>query len=144
MTQQTPAEVGPLGPGRAPVKDPMKGLRGVMAGVLILEAITIFLALTVVLKVNGGAYWTPFNWGFITALGAVHILLAFVQRFPWALPAALGVQVVGIVGGLFVHWSLSATMVVFAIVWWYVLVLRRNLLQRMSRGLLTTQHLGVE
>ena len=54
--------VGPLGPGHAPVKDPMAGLRPVMSGTLVMEAITVFLILLVVLKVDGGALWTTFNW----------------------------------------------------------------------------------
>ena len=37
------AEYGPLGPGHDPVKDPLKGLRGVMAGTLIMEFITFLL-----------------------------------------------------------------------------------------------------
>ena len=35
------AEYGPLGPGQAPANDPLKGLRGVMAGTHIMEAIVI-------------------------------------------------------------------------------------------------------
>lgn len=143
MTEET-NNYGPLGPGSTPVKDPFKGLRGVLAGVLILEAITIFLALTVILQVDGGQYWTTFNWGFIVVLGTAHVVLAFLQRFDFALPAALVLQAIGFVGGLFVHWSLSAVMFIFLLVWWYVLRLRKNLLERMKRGLLTTQHLGTK
>lgn len=142
MAEETPEQqYGPLGPGHAPVKDPMKGLNGVLAGVLGLEAITIFLALPVLLKLDGGIHWTTFNWVFVTALGVVHLVLAFLQRLRWALPVALAVQVIGIIVGFFVHWSVSLIMVIFAIVWWYVMVLRRNILERMQRGLLTTQHL---
>lgn len=143
MTDQEP-DYGPLGPGSTPAKDPLKGLRGVTAGTLILEAITIFLALTVILQVSDGIYWTPFNWGFIVVLGTLHVLLAFCQRFSWGLPAALGLQVVGLIGGFFVHWSLVAVMIIFLLVWWYLLTLRKNLLERMRRGLLVTQHLGTE
>ena len=49
MSTPGTSEVGPLGPGHEPAKDPMKGIRGVMAGTLVLEAITIWLALTVIL-----------------------------------------------------------------------------------------------
>lgn len=132
---------GPLGRGHEPTKDPMKGFNGVVAGVLILEAITIFLALTVILKIDDGELWTTFNWGYITALGVAHTVLAFLTRFKWALPVAIVLQVLLLAGGL-IHWSVFAIGVMFGVVWWFVLTLRRNMLERMERGLLTTQHLG--
>ena len=64
-------QMGPLGPGKAPVKDPMSGLTGVLAGTLIMEAITVLLILTVILKVDGGEHWTTFNWVYILSL--IHI-----------------------------------------------------------------------
>lgn len=139
-----PEAYGPLGAGHTPIKDPMKGFRGVLSGTLILEAITIFLALTVVLQIDSGAYWTPFNWGFILVLGTLHFVLAFLQRYPWALKAALGLQAVGLIGGFFVHWSLSVMMAIFILVWWYILTLRDDLQERMKRGMLVTQHLGYD
>ena len=77
-------EYGPLGPGHAPVKDPLKGLRGVMAGAMGMEATTFYLALTVILRVDGGAYWTIVNWVSITVL-ATLILLGWLQCcLPWS------------------------------------------------------------
>lgn len=134
------AEVGPLGPGHDPAKDPMKGIRGVMAGTLVLEAITIWLALTVILRVDDGAYWTTFNWVAITALGAAHLIMAFFQRMPWALPVNLVLQVL-LLAGVFIHPSVGIIAIIFIIVWWYLLHLRSTLIERMKRGLLTTQHL---
>lgn len=132
---------GPLGPGHAPAKDPLKGLRGVMSGVLVLEALTVWLSLTVILKIDGGALWTPFNIWFTVILGAVYFVMAFLQRMPRALQINLALQAVGLVGFL-VHWSLGVMIVIFIFVWWYLLALRRNLIERMRRGLLVTQHLG--
>lgn len=132
---------GPLGKGHEPAKDPMKGFNGVVSGVLILEAITIFLSLTVILKIDDGQLWTAFNWGYITALGAAHTVLAFLTRFKWALPVAVILQVF-LLAGIYIHWSVFAIGVMFAVVWWFVLTLRRNMIERMKRGLLTTQHLG--
>ena len=137
-------EYGPLGPGHAPIKDPMKGLRGVLSATHILQAITVFLALTVVLKIDEGSYWTPFNWGFITTMGTAHVIMAFLQRFSWAMAATWVLQAIGIIGGLFVHWSVSLIYLIFSGVWWYVVMLRDSLIERMRRGLLTTQHLGPE
>lgn len=137
-------EYGPLGPGHAPLKDPLKGLRGVLSATHILQAITVFLALTVVLKIDEGSYWIPFNWGFIVLMGSAHVIMAFLQRFDWAMPVTWVMQAIGVVGGLFVHWSVSVIYIIFAGVWWYVVMLRDSLIERMRRGLLTTQHLGPE
>lgn len=136
----TDKEYGPLGPGHEPVKDPLKGLRGVLSGVLILEALTIFLSLTVILQIDNGTLWTTLNWGFIVALGAAHIVMAFLQRFKWAMKANLALQVIGLLGFL-IHWSIGGIILIFLLVWWYVLHLRNNLVARMERGLLVTQHL---
>ena len=84
-TPRKPVEYGPLGPGSAPAKDPIKGLSGVLSGTLVMEAITIWLCLTVILKINDGELWTTFNWVFVTAMGAVHFIAAFFQRRPGAL-----------------------------------------------------------
>lgn len=134
-------EIGPLGLGHDPVKDPFKGLNGMVSGVLILEGISLLLALLVVLKVEGGALWTPFNWGFITVLGLIHFLLpAFVKK-SWFFPVTLAIQVIGLVVGFFVHWSLAAMVLIYIGIWFFALHLRSNMIERMRRGLLTTQHL---
>ncbi len=133
-------EYGPLGPGRAPEKDPMKGIRGVMAGTLVMEAITILLALTVILRIDDGAYWTTFNWVYITVVGLAHLLMAFLQRLRWSLPVNLVLQLF-VLAGVFVHPSVGIIAVIFIAVWWYILHLRANLIQRMKRGLLVTQHM---
>ena len=132
--------VGPLGPGHAPAKDPMKGLRGVMAGTLVMESISMLLVLTVIAKVDGGAHWTTFNWVFVTALGVAMFLWAFMQKRPGALSINLMLNVIAVGGGLFVHYSMVIMALIFIAVWMYILVLRKNLLERMKRGLLTTQH----
>ena len=131
--------VGPLGPGHAPAKDPMKGLRGVMAGTLVMESISMLLVLTVIAKVDGGAHWTTFSWVFVTAVGVAMFLWAFMQKRPGALSINLMLNVIAVGGGLFVHYSMVIMALIFIAVWMYILVLRKNLLERMKRGLLTTQ-----
>lgn len=138
--KKAPVEYGPLGPGHAPAKDPMKGLRGVMAGTMMMEAISFYLVLTVILRVDGGIYWTPMNWGYVTAVATAMLLLSFLQRASWALYANVAMQVLALLG-FFVHPSMGIMAIVFIAVWWYLLVLRKNLLARMERGLLTTQHM---
>lgn len=136
-----PIEYGPLGPGHAPAKDPMKGVRGVQAGTLIMEAITVFLVLTVILRIDEGQYWTTLNQVYVGVVGGAHVLLAFLQRFSWGLWAAVGLQVFVLLGGLIVHASMGIVGIIFVLVWWYLLHLRSNLIERMKRGLLTTQHM---
>ncbi|CAB0562432.1 hypothetical protein BKD74_04895 [Corynebacterium diphtheriae] len=133
-------QYGPLGPGHAPVKDPMKGLRGVMAGTMMMEAISFYLVLTVILRVDNGAYWTTPNWVYVTAVSTVMLLLSFFQGKKWALGANIAIQVFAL-AGFFVHVSMGIMAIVYIAVWWYLLYLRKNLLERMKRGLLTTQHL---
>lgn len=133
-------EYGPLGPGHEPLKDPMKGIRGVMAGTLVMEAITIALVLTVILRVDNGSYWTTFNWMYVTAVAVAMLVAAFLQRFNWSIMMNMGLQVLAL-AGVFVHFSMGIVAVIFILVWVYLLYLRKNLIERMRRGLLTTQHL---
>ncbi|MCZ9310063.1 DUF4233 domain-containing protein [Corynebacterium uberis] len=133
-------EMGPLGAGHKPVKDPMRGLVGVMAATLSMEAITFYLVLTVLARIDDGAHWTTFNWVYVTVLATCMLVLSFLQSRPWALPLTMILQVAAL-GGFFIHYSMGVVALVFAVVWWYVLHLRSSLIARMKRGLLTTQHL---
>ena len=58
MTDPTP---GPRGAAHEPSVDPWKGLRGIMAGTLVLEAIVIGLVLTVIARLDGGAHFQPWK-----------------------------------------------------------------------------------
>ncbi|HIW96783.1 MAG TPA: DUF4233 domain-containing protein [Candidatus Corynebacterium gallistercoris] len=133
--------MGPLGPGHAPENDPLKGLRGVMAGTLVLEAIVILLVLTVITRVHDGEYATTFNIVYVVGVGLGMLVAAFMQRVKWADYLNIGLQVLA-VAGFIVHPSMGAMGVLFALVWWYIYHLRSNLLERMRRGLLPSQHVG--
>lgn len=135
------APMGPLGPGHAPENDPLKGLRGVMAGTLVLEAIVILLVLTVITRVHDGEYATTFNIVYVVGVGLGMLVAAFMQRVKWADYLNIGLQVLA-VAGFIVHPSMGAMGVLFALVWWYIYHLRSNLLERMRRGLLPSQHVG--
>lgn len=134
--------MGPLGPGHAPKNDPLKGVRGVMAGTHIMEAIVIFLVLTVVTRVNNGEAATTFNLIYVSALGLLMVVAAFLQKAKFADPMNIGLQVLA-VAGFFVHISMGAVALMFAAVWWYIYHLRGNLVNRMKRGLLPSQHLDI-
>ena len=134
-------EMSPLGPGKTPVKDPLQGLTSVLSGTLVMEAITIFLVLTVILKIDDGAYWTTFNWVYVTVLGVLHLVAAFVQKKPWALWLDLALQV-PLIFGFFVHWSVTAVGIIFGVLWFFVVKMRSDIIQLMRHGYLVTQHLG--
>jgi uncharacterized protein DUF4233 len=116
--------------------DPMKGLRGVYAATLTLEAIVVALSLLVLSKFGEGA--TAFGVTVIVALAVAMIVAAGVQRRPWGLWFALGLQAVMILCGLLVP-ALGVMGVVFALVWAGILLLRRDLMGKMARGELPSQ-----
>lgn len=116
--------------------DPMKGLRGVYAATLTLEAIVVALALLVLPKFGEGA--TPFGVTVISALAVAMVVAAGLQRRPWGLGFALALQAVMIVCGLLVP-ALGVMGVVFALVWAGILLLRRDLVGKMARGELPSQ-----
>jgi hypothetical protein len=116
--------------------DPMKGLRGVYAATLTLEAIVVALALLVLPKFGEGA--TPFGVIVISGLAVAMVVAAGLQRRPWGLGLALGLQAVMIVCWLLVP-ALGMMGIVFALVWAGILLLRRDLLGRMARGELPSQ-----
>lgn len=121
-------------PAAAP--DPLKGLRGVYAAVLALESIVVALALLVLPKFGSGA--TPAGVGIISGVAVALLVAAFLQRRPWGLGLALGLQVAVIACGLLVV-ALGVLGVVFALVWAGILLLRRDVVARMARGELPAQ-----
>lgn len=118
----------PAGPTRP---DPWKGLRGVMAGTLILEAIVAGLALPVIAKLGGGISTT--GGMIVIALGVALIVAAGTLRTGWGLPLALVLQLVMIACGLF-QFTLGVLGVMFALIWGYLLWLRRDLMKHIERG----------
>jgi ABC-type Co2+ transport system permease subunit len=112
------------------MRDPWKGLRGVMAMTLLLEAIVVALALPVVAKLGGGLS-TGAGW-FVGSLALAMVAAAFLQRRRWGLGLALALQVV-MIATVFVVPVLGALGVVFALVWAYILWLRRDLARRLEQ-----------
>lgn len=123
-----------------PATDPWKGFRGVMAGTLILEAITVLLALPVVAAVGGGLEWWSIT--FLVGLAVAMFLGAGVQGKPWAMNFNLALQVLLIAGGAFMQLSILVIGVVFAIVWAFILFLRADVRKRIAAGLLPSQRMS--
>lgn len=127
---RSPGEAEPAAGGQ-PKRDPWKGLRGVMAGTLILEAIVVGLALPVIAKLGGGISTTG---GVVTiALAVAMIVAAGTLRTGWGLPLALVLQAVMIACGLF-QFTLGVLGVMFALIWGYILWLRQDLIKHIDRG----------
>jgi len=124
--------------GTAQPADPWKSFRGVMAGTLILELITVLLALPVVGAVGGGltAWSTSYVVGFAILLG----LLAGMQGRPWAIWANLGVQLL-LVAGFFIYPAIGFMGLLFLVVWGVIAYLRAEVLRRQRLGLLPGQQL---
>lgn len=114
-----------------PGPDPLRGLSGVFAGTLAMEAVLVGLALTVVARLGGGLGGVG---GWYTGLLALALLgAAFVQRRPWGLGLALALQVAMVVGW-FAHPALGIVGLLFVLVWAYLLYVRREALRRLGSG----------
>ena len=85
MSKAEQRRTSPRGEGHAPSVDPWKGLRGIMAGTLVLEAIVVLLVLTVVARVDGGTHMAAWKAVYIVVLAVAMILACGVQKKPWAL-----------------------------------------------------------
>lgn len=120
----------------APTTDPWRGLRGVMAGTLILEVIVMILTFPVVAKIGPGlTWWSGIYLGIVTV---ALILAAGMQRRPRALDLDIGLQFLIIIGGIF-HWSVAVVGVVFLCVWIYIRYVRNDVAQRIRDGKLAGQ-----
>jgi hypothetical protein len=116
--------------------DPMKGIRGVFAATLVLESIVVLLALLVLPKFGDGA--TPLGVGLIAAVAVGMIVASGLQRRPYGLAVALGLQVAVLLCGFLVP-ALAIMGIVFVLVWAGLLFLRRDVALRMERGELPSQ-----
>ncbi|HOB49824.1 MAG TPA: DUF4233 domain-containing protein [Mycobacterium sp.] len=118
------------------VPDPWKSFRAVMAGTLILEVITVLLALPVVSAVGGGL--TPWSTAYLLGFAALLVLLAGVQGRPWAIWANTAVQLL-LVLGYFVYPAIGFMGVLFLVVWGVIAYLRYEVRRRQRLGLLPGQ-----
>ncbi len=120
--------------GQAPQSappDPWKGFGAVMAATLLLEAIVVLLAIPVVATVGGGL--TAASLGYLIGLAALLVLLAGVQRRPWALWANLAAQLV-VLGGVLVYPGIGFIGVIFTGVWVLIAYFRAEVRRRQAPG----------
>ena len=131
----TPPETTP--PETTP-PDPWKSFRGVMAGTLIMEIITVLLALPVVAMVGGGL--SAWSITYLVGFAVLLAVLAGLQGRPWAIWANLGVQVL-LVFGFVLYPGVGFIGVLFTVVWAVIAYLRWEVLRRQRLGLLPSQQL---
>lgn len=127
MTEETP---------KPQPKDPMKGFRGVMSGTLIMEAITVGLALPVIGKLGGGLSSVE-GWVAGGVALALVALCAFVTK-PWITIAVLALQVV-LIGFFVSQVPVGIIGVVFLIAWVFLFRLRDQVAKRLAAGTLPSQ-----
>jgi hypothetical protein len=114
-----------------PPSDPWKGFSAVMAATLILEAIVVLLAIPVVGAVGGGL--TPASLGYLVGLAVLLILLAGLQRRPWAIWVNLGVQGI-LLAGFVVYPGVGFIGVLFAGLWALIAYFRAEVRRRQEYG----------
>ncbi|GAA3560036.1 DUF4233 domain-containing protein [Amycolatopsis ultiminotia] len=119
-----------------PAKDPMKGFRGVLSGTLIMEAITVALALPVVAKLGGGV--TSFTGWTVIAIAVALIVLCGMLKHRWAVPVVLVLQL-ALIAMAFVLPAIAILGVLFLAAFVWFLWMRREVARRMAAGTLASQ-----
>jgi hypothetical protein len=121
MTAESPESPQPGRP------DPWKSFGAVMAATLVLEAIVVLLAIPVVGAVGGGL--TSVSLIYLIGLAVLLVLLAGVQRKPWAIWVNLGVQAL-LLAGFAVYPGVGVIGMVFTGVWALIAYLRAEVRRR--------------
>ncbi len=116
--------------------DPWRGLRGIFAGTLVMEAIAVGLALLVMNQVGGGL-GTAGGW-YTGLLALAMVVASGLQGRRWGLALALALQV-AMVLGWFAHPTLGMVGLLFCGVWGILLYFRRAVARRMAEGTLPAQ-----
>jgi hypothetical protein len=108
------------------LRNPTAAVRGVGAGALAVEALVLMLAIAPLAKLGPGSVRdTGVAIGLVIGLAVVAGLLAGFLRYGWAWWAALVVPV-GLLAGGYLHWALAVLGILFAMLWGYVLNVRRT------------------
>ena len=121
-------------PPPAPV-DPMKGFRGVMSAMFVLEAIVVLLALLVVAKddtISTGQGW------FVGLIALAMVLSCVLVARPWITWVIAGLHVALLACFLFLP-TLGIVGVLFAAAWGWMFWARNDVRRRMAEGTLRSQ-----
>ncbi|RKR87771.1 uncharacterized protein DUF4233 [Micromonospora pisi] len=107
------------------LRNPVRAVRGLGAGTLVIEMLVLLLAIQPIRLVGGDLSGTAI--GCIAGLAVLALLLSGLLSRGWAWHAATGLQGLLLLAS-FLHWSLGVLGVIFALVWGYVLHVRRTIL----------------
>lgn len=124
------------GPPPVRGKDPLESFRGVLMGALIVEAVTVALAMLLVIKFHDG----PTSAAGWVVMGLVVALLATcgLLRHTYSLAIGFGLQLV-MVACAFLSVPLAIIGGVFALIWGCLLWMRNDVAKRKAAGLLPAQ-----
>ena len=114
-----------LGGKPSGLRNPSRALRGLGSIALTLEAVVLLLAIQPI-RITEGAI-TAAQLVLLLVCGCAAILLTGLLRSTWGWWLGAALQVVLIAGGL-LHWMIGAVGVLFGLVWFYVLYVRRRVL----------------
>lgn len=123
----------------ASVKDPMKSFRGVMGAALVLEAISVGLALPVIATLGGGI--TSFQGWVVMGIVAGLLVCLGLLRFGWTVAVILALQV-ALIAFIFTLPSLGAIGVLFLAIWLGLLRMRAMVAKQLAQGILPSQQEG--
>ncbi|MQA23985.1 MAG: DUF4233 domain-containing protein [Micromonosporaceae bacterium] len=111
--------------GRSGLRNPVRAVRVMGALTLVIEAVVLLLAIQPI-RVLGGPHVTQ-AVTVVVVLAGVALVLASLLRYPAAWYAVGALNAAVTLSGFF-QWALAVMGVVFALVWWYVLHVRRTIL----------------
>jgi hypothetical protein len=116
----------------------LRGLRGIGAGILVLEAIVVALAIPVVLdQGHGGHTWRHVEVAVVSVIAVLLVVAGAELRRSWGVRFATGLQVAAVLSGA-ASFALLFLAVLFAAIWvgWLSMLraLRREHAQPVPRG----------
>jgi hypothetical protein len=112
------------------VADAKKAFRGPASAALSMEILLLPLSLIIMDKLEGGLTAVKITWVVVVTLGMIVAIARFSK--PWALPLALALQVLVLLGWV-VSPSLGVFGLVFCLVWAGMLWMRHEVLRRRAQ-----------
>lgn len=116
---------GSVAPPSRPV-DPERGLRGAMSATLLLEGITLLLALPVASSADSLPLWALIS---LLLLTFAHIYTCTLIKKPWVLKLILGLQV-AVLACWVIHPAIGIIGIIYGLVWWTLIYFRNEFRRR--------------
>ena len=112
----------------------LRGLRGIGAGILTLEALVVALAIPVLLdQGHGGHTWRHIAVGCVIVIAVLLIVAGAELRRPWGVKFATGMQVLALLAGAS-SFALLFLAAIFAAIWAGWLSMLRTLNREHAAG----------